>query len=253
MTDPFLIAAVSLVFLIAGGVKGVIGLGLPTVSLGLLAVLVDLTTAMALLTLPAAATNLWQAAVGGNARMIIRRLWPFMLAATITVWLGALALTRVDLALLSMLLGAILIVYAGLSLAGMRLAIPARTERWAGPLLGSLNGVLTGMTGSFVVPGILYLQALGLGRDALVQAMGFLFGASALALAAALGGSGLFSRDVGLVSAASLIPALIGMAVGQHVRRRLSEERFRRVFFLGILALGVYISAAAALEALERL
>lgn len=250
MTDPFIIAAIAAVFLFAGGIKGVIGLGLPTVSLGLLAIFLDLTTAMALLTMPAAATNVWQAAVGGNARIIVRRLWPFMLAATVTVWLGAMALTRVDLALLSALLGLILLLYAGLSLGGWRFEIPARAEGWAGPLFGSVNGILTGMTGSFVVPGIMYLQAIGLNRDALVQAMGFLFGASALALAVALGGSGLFPRDTGIVSAAALVPALIGMAIGQRIRRRLSEERFRRVFFVGILALGAYIFAAAVLERL---
>ena len=247
MTDPVAIAGIALVFLFAGGIKGVIGLGLPTVSLGLLAVFLDLTTAMALLTLPAAATNLWQAAVGGNGRAILRRLWPFMLAATATVWIGALALTRVDLALLSALLGLVLAVYAGLGLAGLRFAVPGRAELWAGPLLGSVNGVLTGMTGSFVVPGVMYLQAIGLGRDALVQAMGFLFCVSALALAAALGGSGLFPREVGLVSAAALVPAFAGMAAGRVLRRRLSEERFRRIFFMGILALGAYIFAAAAL------
>lgn len=250
MTDPFIIAGIAAVFLFAGGIKGVIGLGLPTVSLGLLAIFLDLTTAMALLTMPAAATNVWQAAVGGNARIIVRRLWPFMLAATVTVWLGAMALTRVDLALLSALLGLILLLYAGLSLGGWRFEIPARAEGWAGPLFGSVNGILTGMTGSFVVPGIMYLQAIGLGRDALVQAMGFLFGASALALAVALGGSGLFPRDTGIVSAAALVPALIGMAIGQRIRRRLSEVRFRRVFFVGILALGAYIFAAAVLERL---
>ena len=250
MTDPFIIAAIALVFLLAGGVKGLIGLGLPTVSLGLLTVLLDLTTAMALLTVPAAATNVWQASVGGHARTIVRRLWPFMLAATVTVWLGALALTRVDLALLSGLLGLIVFVYAALGLCGWRFAIPVRAEGWAGPLFGSVNGILTGMTGSFVVPGIMYLQAIGLGRDALVQAMGFLFGASALALAVALGGSGLFPRDTGIVSAAALVPALIGMAVGQRIRRRLSEERFRRIFFVGILALGAYIFAAAVMERL---
>ena len=250
MTDPFIIAAIALVFLLAGGVKGLIGLGLPTVSLGLLTVLLDLTTAMALLTVPAAATNVWQASVGGHARTIVRRLWPFMLAATITVWLGALALTRVDLALLSGLLGLIVFVYAALGLCGWRFAIPVRAEGWAGPLFGSANGILTGMTGSFVVPGIMYLQAIGLGRDALVQAMGFLFGASALALAVALGGSGLFPRDTGIVSAAALVPALIGMAIGQRIRRRLSEERFRRIFFVGILALGAYIFAAAVMERL---
>ena len=130
MTDPFIIAAIGLVFLLAGSVKGLIGLGLPTVSLGLLTVLLDLTTAMALLTIPAAATNVWQAAVGGNARMIVRRLWPFMLAATVTVWLGALALTRVDLALLSALSSALLVT-AGSQPRGALLH-PRAGRIWAG-------------------------------------------------------------------------------------------------------------------------
>src|SRR3546814_14593403 len=92
--------------------------------------------------------------------------------ATGTVWLGAAALTRIDVRLLSALLGALLTVYSVVSLAGLRLALSARQEAWAGPLLGSVNGVLTGMTGSFVVPGVPFLQAIGLPRDLLGQAMG---------------------------------------------------------------------------------
>ena len=76
-------------FLIAGTVKGVIGLGLPTVSLALLTVAIDLPTAMALLLLPSFVTNLWQALAGGHARLILQRLWPFLLLATVTVWIGA--------------------------------------------------------------------------------------------------------------------------------------------------------------------
>ena len=81
-------------FLLAGTVKGVIGLGLPTVSLAILTVAIDLPTAMALLLVPSFATNLWQASVGGNATSLWRRLWPFMLPAGLCVWIGALALQR---------------------------------------------------------------------------------------------------------------------------------------------------------------
>jgi uncharacterized membrane protein YfcA len=101
------------------------------------------------------------------------------------------------------------------------------------------------MTGSFVVPGVLYLQALGLTRDMLIQAMGLLFTLSTLALAAALGGNDLLSRDLGLWSAAAVAPALLGMALGQRVRRALPEERFRRIFFAALLVLGAYIVAGA--------
>ena len=247
MFDPVTIAAITATFLLAGAVKGVIGVGLPTVSLGLLTAALDLPTAMALLIVPSLATNLWQAVFGGNGRAILRRIRPLLLMVVATVWIGAAALTRVDLALLSGLLGVLLAAYAGLSLTGVRLSIPARREVWAGPLCGIANGILTGMTGSFVVPGVMYLHAIGLTRDMLVQAMGMLFTVSTAALALALQGNNLLPTRLGIVSAAALLPAILGMIAGQRVRRHLSEARFRQIFFIAILVLGGYIIARAAL------
>ena len=246
MFDPVTIAAITATFLIAGAVKGVIGLGLPTVSLGLLTAALDLPTAMALLIVPSLTTNLWQAAVGSNVRAILRRIWPFLLMATATVWIGATALTRLDLSLLSGLLGALLVAYAGLNLTGVRLSISAQQEVWVGPMFGIANGVLTGMTGSFVVPGVMFLQAIGLPRDMLVQAMGMLFTASTIALALALQRNNLLTTQLNIVSVAALLPAILGMIVGQRIRKRLSEARFRQVFFIVILVLGGYIIASAA-------
>jgi uncharacterized membrane protein YfcA len=245
--DPVIIAAIAVTFLLAGMIKGVIGLGLPSVSLGLLTAVLDLPTAMALLIVPSLATNLWQAAVGGNGRHLFRRLWPFLLMASVTVWIGATALTRMDLSILSGLLGGLLVTYAGLSLSGMRVTIPSNREIWAGPVFGAANGILTGMTGSFVVPGVMFLQAIGLPRDMLVQAMGMLFTVSTIALAIALQRNDLFSSELGLTSAAALAPAIAGMIVGQKIRHRLSEARFRHVFFIAILILGAYIIANAVL------
>lgn len=233
-------------FLLAGLVKGVIGMGLPTVSLAVLAATIGLPQAMALLLVPSFVTNLWQALSGGHARAVVSRIWPFLVMATATIWLGALALTRVDPAYLSGLLGLLLIAYAAIGLGGIRIAVPSGHEAWAGPVFGATNGVLSGMTGSFVVPGVMFLQALGLPKDELVQAMGMLFTLSTIGLAAALGGNGLLSPELGVQSVAVVVPALLGMAAGQAVRGRLSEARFKRVFLAGILSIGLYIVAEAA-------
>lgn len=246
MTDPFAIALVVGTFLLAGTVKGVIGLGLPTLSLGLLAVAFDLPTAMALLIVPSLVTNLWQAAVGGNGRAILRRIWPFLSMAALTIWVGALALTRLDPSLLSGLLGVLLVVYAGFNLLGVRFSVAARHEAWAGPLFGAANGILTGMTGSFVVPGVLFLQAIGMHRDVLVQAMGMLFAVSTVALALALQQDDRFTMQMGMLSAIALVPAIIGMIIGRRIRGRLSEKTFRIFFFAGILLLGIHIIYGAA-------
>lgn len=244
MPDTPTLLIVAATFLLAGMVKGVIGLGLPTVSLALLTVAINLPAAMALLLVPSFVTNLWQALVGGNGRAIVRRIWPFLLMATVTVWLGATALTRVDLALLSALLGLLLVSYALVSLAGVRLNVAPRNEAWLGPVVGTANGVLTGMTGSFVVPGVMFLQAIGLPRDMLIQAMGMLFTVSTVALGLALHGNALLGLDQSLLSAAAVAPAIVGMVIGQRIRARLSEALFRRVFFVALLVLGVYIIAS---------
>ncbi len=245
MSDPLTIMAIAGTFLLAGTVKGVIGLGLPTISLALLTVAIDLHSAMALMLVPSLVTNLWQALAGGNAGPILRRIWPFLLMAIVTIWLGATALTRIDPSWLSALLGLLLVAYAAAGLAGRQFTITSRQEVWIGPLLGSINGILTGMTGSFVVPGVLFLQAVGLSRDMLIQAMGILFCASTLALALALQGNGLLTAQSSIVSAASLVPAIAGMWIGQNVGQKLSESRFRRIFFLSLLILGGYIVAGA--------
>lgn len=246
MPDPATLAIVLLVFLIAGATKGVVGMGLPSVSLALLTMAIDLQSAMALLIAPSLATNLWQALVGGHGRAILRRLWPFLLMATATVSIGAIALTRVAPTSLSGLLGLLLIIYAISGLIGWRLKIDERHERLAGLVLGGFNGVFTGMTGSFVFPGLLFLQGIGLTRDQLVQAMGMLFSVSTIALGIALQRNSWLDVSLGLMSALAIIPAVAGMMLGASLRRRISDSLFRRLFFAALLVLGATLVLGAA-------
>ncbi|MDX5435468.1 MAG: sulfite exporter TauE/SafE family protein, partial [Halomonas sp.] len=120
--DPLLLVLVAATFVVAGLVKGVIGMGMPTVSLALLAATVGLPSAMALLLVPTIVTNVWQALVGGYLRQILRRLWPFLVASVVTVWLGVGILARVDVRWLSGLLGVLLAFYALAGLFNLGLA-----------------------------------------------------------------------------------------------------------------------------------
>lgn len=245
--DPATLAATLSAFLLAGTVKGVIGLGLPPVSLALMILVLELPEAMAVLIVPSLVTNLWQALSGGGTAALARRLAPFLVPAGLFVPVGALALTRIDLPLLSALLGIVLTIYAASGLAGLRLALDARRERWAAPLAGVMSGTLAGMTGSFSVPTVLYLQAIGLTRDEMVQALGVVFTILTVALALALGGSGLATPALWALSALSVLPALAGMVLGRRLRHALPERVFRPVFFSALLALGLYIAASSLL------
>lgn len=245
MLEPTNLLLIAIVFMLAGMVKGVIGLGLPTISLALLTVAIDLPSAMALLILPSFITNVWQTVGGGNTAAVIKRIWPFLTAAGGTVWVGAIALSRIDSASLSALLGVLLITYAVLGLTGLKMTLTKKAELMAGPALGIANGLLTGMTGSFVVPGVMYLQSLDLPRNELIQAMGMLFTVSTLALAIALSSHGLLDMELGLISTLAIVPAIVGMYFGRSLGQRLSEKRFKQVFYCALLCLGIYIMVAA--------
>ena len=245
MFEPSTVIVILGTFLFAGMVKGIIGLGLPTISLALLTIATSLPTSMALLLVPSLVTNIWQAAVGGKFREILTRLWPLFLTAAITVWFGVLILSSVELTLLSALLGALLMIYAVINLSGYRFNLNTRHEWWVGFLAGSVNGILTGMTGSFVVPGVFYLQSIGLRRDMLIQSMGILFTVSTLALMFSLHGNEFLNLELGIWSSVSVVPAIFGMVIGQRIRKGLSENTFRKLFFLFILAIGAYIVVTA--------
>jgi uncharacterized membrane protein YfcA len=240
------LALAAAVFLLAGLIKGIAGAGLPTVALALLALFIDIKVAIALLVVPAVTTNIWQGLTGGAFAPVAKRLAPMLLASVVGIWIGVEILSVGDAKVLAGILGIVLFFYAGYSLATPQIAPPGpRAERWLGPPVGLSTGILFGFTGSFLVPGVLYMQALGLKRDHFVQAMGIAFSFSTFVLWLFLAGNGLFTVSLGLVSAIVCIPAFLGMVIGQKLRGGMSEAKFRRVFFITLLALSLYIVARA--------
>lgn len=234
--------AVAATFLFAGLVKGVIGLGLPTVAMGLLGALMPPAEAAALLVLPSLLTNAWQVLDGPRLGTLLRRLAPLLAAVVLGTLGGAGAGLLPGRGSATVGLGAALLAYAAFGLLPLRLPrVPPRAEPWAGPLVGLLTGVVTAATGVFVLPAVPYLQALGLERDRLVQALGLSFTVSTLALAVALSWGGGFGGDTLGGSALAVLPALAGMWLGGRLRGQVSPAVFRRCFFLGLLGLGAHL------------
>lgn len=238
---PILIA-VAVAFLLAGVVKGVIGLGLPTVAIGLLGLVMSPAQAAAILIVPSLVTNFWQMLAGGNFLELTRRLWPMLLGTCIGTFIGAVWLPHSGGGQATIWLGVALVVYAALGLFKVHFSVPPRMEVRLGLLIGVITGAVTVATGVFAVPGVPYIQALRMERDRLVQALGISFTVSTVTLAMALSHSGELNMSLLWPSLTGLAVATIGMGLGQLVRRRVSPETFRLCFFLGLLLLGGHLA-----------
>lgn len=236
-TNTAALLVASAVFTLAGLVKGVVGLGLPTLAMALLALVMPPAQAAALLILPSLVTNVWQTRPWATLRPLLNHL-AGMQAGVVAGTLGGAWLLGAPAGAWAMqALGAALAVYGVWGLSGAQLPrVPAAAQRVLGPLVGAATGLVTAATGVFVIPAVPYLQALGLTRDELVQAMGLSFTVSTVALAAGLALNGQYPAAALGGSALMLLPALAGMQIGQWLRQRLSPQRFR-LCFMGALAL----------------
>lgn len=238
------LALVAAAFLLAGAVKGVIGLGLPTIGMGLLALAMTPAQAAAVLILPSLVTNVVQAA-GPALRALIARLWPMLMGVVFGTLAGAGWLDGEGARTGRLVLGVALVAYAAIGLARWRMVVPPAREKVIGLIVGVFTGLITAATGVFVIPAVPYMQALGLAKDELVQALGIAFLVSTLALAVNVALVVTPGPDLMAASGVALIAALVGLEIGRRVRGRLDPDAFRRWFFVGLGAIGASLIARA--------
>ena len=242
MFEPLLIL-IAAAFLLAGFVKGVIGLGLPTVSMGLLAVTMPPSRALAIVIAPAIITNIWQTFGGPYLRDIIRRLWPLMAGTVVGIWLNAGMLTGPYARYGTIVLGLLLVIYAIVGLSKLSFKVGRRDEKWLGAIIGVITGVVSAATGVQVIPSMPFMQAIGMEKDELVQALGVFFTVATVALAFSLTTAGLLSASTALPGAVAMAASFAGMFIGQAVRSRMQPEAFRRWFLIAMILLGIYLAA----------
>lgn len=243
MTTGTIIFALA-VFFFAGIVKGLVGLGLPTITLAATSLVLPLSDTIALISLPTIVTNTWQAMVGGQFKNIVRRQWPLMLPLMIvlysTVWLVGQKAPQWAF----LVLAGVLVVYSGLGLLRIRLHIHADLEKPLAPVIGVISGVVAGLVGVPVVPLMPYLQGLDVKPAELVQTLGVVLFATSLVLTASLLQFGLLDRVHAIVSAVAIVPAVAGQWLGTQVRLRMSIDQFRLAVFWALLATGLYTFAS---------
>lgn len=252
--NELLLLIVPAIFLAAGLVKGLSGMGLPTLSMALLGLFMPLHGAAALMVLPSLITNVAQC-LGPHWRSLLHRLWPLWLGFTLAALLGWMPPPGSDPRANRLLMGLVLLGYGGWGLMKPQLPQLGRHERWTGLAAGLLSGQLTLLTGVFVMPLAPWLQALRLARPAQLQAMGLSFTLATLLLAWRLGaglepagggwGALLDGRGGALRLATALAPqalalaaALLGMWAGMRLAGRLSTAAFQRVVYGVFVALG---------------
>ena len=223
---------------LAGILKGATGLGYSSCALPFLTAAVGLKQAIVLVVFPAMAANIAVMWSAGHFRETLRRFTPFYLATLPGIIIGVFGLRMVDQKYTEVILGVLIISYAVYSSFRPNLILPERYQAVLQLPAGMLNGFFTGLSGSQVFPLLPYMLSLKLDPDRFVQAVNVSVTISAGMMAAALWISGMMTLPGLAMSSLSIIPAMVGIALGTRIRRRLPTTHFRMVVLITLAILG---------------
>ena len=217
-------------------------MGLPTISLVLLTLILDIETAITMIVIPSFITNLWQAINGKYLRDLIREFWFFLILSSLSVYVGTFLFFNIGSNVSTLLLALIVIFYSTIVLIGKTVFIKKKYLHLIKPFVFSSNGILAGFTGTLIVPGVFYFQSLNYEKEKLLQALGIHF--SILSLFLGFSKSyykTIFDFEMLLLSLTSCISAFIGMFLGRVILKSINERMFRKIFLFSLLIIGILI------------
>ncbi|PJF09522.1 sulfite exporter TauE/SafE family protein [Pseudorhodobacter sp. MZDSW-24AT] len=218
------------VTLFAGFVKGAVGFAMPLIMISAFSAFLPPELALAGLILPTLITNLSQAFRQGlgpakETAWTYRR---FLIGTVVFIALSAQLFDLIPRVAYLLLLGVPVTAFAALQLAGVPLALRLQHRARAEWALGVVGGLYGGVSGIWGPPLLVYLLSVNAPKVEAIRAQGVVFLIGAVALLTAHLGTGLANAQTLAFSAALVVPAQIGMALGYRLQDRLPQARFRR-------------------------
>ncbi len=242
-----LILYASAVLLIAGMIKGFVGLGLPAIAIALLAFRIETREAVALVIMPMFVSNLWQYLRGPDRLGTVRRHWRFALVIGVVVAATVFVSQDAPDRVLRGILGLLVLLFCLLSWRNLVPVIPAQRMRIFEFLSAFVSGLVGGLTAVWAPVLAAYLSARQLERDDFVQVFGFLVSAGSIGILLTYPSVGFASGVDFLISTWLLVPTLLGFTLGEVVRKRAEPGLFRTIFLIAFAMVGLNLLLRAAL------
>ena len=246
MTDSeFLYLYIFAVYLVAGTIKGLLGLGLPTTAITLMSFFLSPLQALAMNLIPMFTANIWQFWRADKKQELIKNYAPFAVALIITI-LGFSFLTgSISVDYLRLIISFSVIIFALYNLFQKPIRLSEDKDVFWQVFLGACAGIMGALTSMWAVPLVIYLMARNLAPKAFVDASGFLLLVGCLPLAIGYVSTGIFTNEVILPSLFGAFSAFLGFVVGEFLRGFVNAPLFRRLLLWFFFLLGIRMAIVA--------
>jgi len=227
--------------LAAGFVKGTIGFGFPTLSTPLLAMVMDVKSAVAVLILPNIVMDGLQAIRSPGLRATMRRLGLLMVCGMAGTIIGTRALIGLSPRAAVGVLGGFVLAFVVLNATPLKVRVSPRWEGWLSPPVGLLAGIVGGITNVPGTPLVIYFYALSMAKAEFVRSVAFSFVVYKVTQLTAVLWFGLLTPALFGWSVAVTALALVTFRLGLAVQDRFDQKTFSRAVLVFLAVLGGWL------------
>ena len=237
--DLLIVAWCAFALFCGGLIKGTLGVGTPLLTVPLMALVLPAQLAVILMVMPVVVANVWQAFKAGRLHAAAIRFWPVFVAILIGTYGGVAILATIDERSLLLVVGTVVIAAAILQSSSYRLRLPPSLEKPCGVLFGLASGVVGGLSSMFGPMLIIYLVSIpGLDKERFVATISFLYIACVVPWVIMLAWFGILDQKLVVLSSLATLPVVVGLFVGEALRKGVSDARFRKMVLVVLLVSG---------------
>ena len=241
MPDVGTVLISAAVVLVCGFLKGIVGFGFPTTSTSLLALFVDVKTAVALVIVPNIAMDGFQMMRRGNLSATARRLTPVLIPGALGIVLGTKLLVMLPAWTATLVLGLFTLAFVALDATSFSPRLAPKSERIAGPLAGLVSGIVGGLTNTPGTVLVMLFYALGFPKDEFVRSIALSFVVLKVVQLGAVSHFGVMTWSLFGLSLGLTAVALLGFYAGLQIQDRLDQRRFNRAVLIFLAATGLWL------------
>ncbi|MFQ5902710.1 MAG: TSUP family transporter, partial [Candidatus Binatia bacterium] len=168
-----ILVAVSL--LLAAYVKGTTGMGFPLIATPMVALLLDIRTAIVILIIPNILMDITQIFRGAFHAAIFRRFAWFLLLAVAGVFLGTKVLVTLPIWALNLALGIMVLAFVASNFLRFSFQVSSHAEGILSPVGGLASGFLIGITNAGGPAIAVYLYSLRLAKTEFIKSIATIF------------------------------------------------------------------------------
>ena len=232
-------------YLVAGTIKGFLGLGLPTTAITLMTFFFSPLQALAVNLIPMLLTNLFQVSKVDDLPDLVRRYGLFAVALTVSIFGFSFVTAQVPEDALRLIVAVTVMVFAVYNLIGKPIKLSPEKDKIWQVVLGVSAGLMGALTSMWAVPLVIYLISKNLTPKAFVDASGFLLLVGCVPLAVGYIATGLVTMAVLGPAAIGTVAALLGFRIGEALRGKVEQTRFRQILLWFFFLMGVRMMLVA--------